>query len=104
MKTLVSLLFTITCLVLPLQAQSPYAHCITDGIATCLAAGGVVAVVTVYTNTATGKSTVLPVRVKMFDDVVGNPKWNAIVPGVFGTNITVLPFQDVSAPQGYMLT
>jgi hypothetical protein len=40
----------------------------------------------------------------MFDDVVGNPKWNAIVPGVFGTNITVLPFQDVSAPQGYMLT
>src|ERR1035441_644285 len=68
------------------QAQSDYASCITDGPATCLSAGGVVAVITVYTNSATGKSKVLPVRVKMFNDVVGNPQWNAIVPGVFGTN------------------
>ena len=84
------------------QAQSDYASCITDGPATCLSAGGVVAVITVYTNSATGKSKVLPVRVKMFDDVLGNPLWYVITNGVFGSNVTVLPTQDVSAPQGYM--
>jgi hypothetical protein len=76
---------------------------VTGGPGTCLSAGGVVAVITVYTNTGSGQSTVLPVRVKMFDDVVGTPQWWAITNGVFGSNVTVLPFQDVSAPQGYML-
>jgi hypothetical protein len=101
MKTFISLLFAIACLALPLQAQSPYASCVVGGSSSILAAGGVIAVITVYTNPSSGKSTVLPVRVKMFDDVIDNPLWNTNFN--FGSDVTVLPVQNVSVPQGYML-
>ena len=102
MKTLITFLLLTLTTSFALYAQSNYADCIT-GPGTCLAAGGVVTVITVYTNQATGKSTVLPVRVRMFYDVLSNPLWYVITNGVFGTNVTVLPFQDVVVPEGYML-
>lgn len=105
MKTLFSCIaLLIGCFVLPLtsRAYSDYASCIGNNNCS-IAAGGVVAVITIYTNQATGQSTVLPVRVKMFDEVMGNWQWWAITNGVFGTNVMVLPFQDVTVPQGYML-
>ena len=102
MKKLTTFLLTLATS-FTLYAQSDYADCITDGPGTCLAAGGVVAVITVYTNPISGASTVLPIRGKMFDDVLGNPLWYVITNGVFGTNVTVLPFQDVNLPEGYML-
>lgn len=98
MKTLI--VFLLALAIQPLaHAYSDYASCVSGGAV----AGGVVTVITVYTNHGSGQSTVLPVRVKIHDEVVNNWQWYAITNGVFGTNVTVLPFQDVTVPQGYML-
>jgi hypothetical protein len=91
MKTLIFLIVSI--LMAPfIQAEIPnnYIEDCHPDIRIC---GGVITVVTVATNTGTGHTVVLPVKIKMLPDVENNPFWHW--PLYFGSNVTILPPQNV---------
>ncbi len=64
------------------------------------AAGGVKAVIPIYTNLLTGDSIVLPFKVKMCDEVTNNAVW--YVGYDFGPKVKILPEVTVDVSPGYI--
>ena len=99
MKTFVSLLFATICLSLQAAVDTNCPTCAYCS-ANYRAAGGAIAVITVHTNLSTGESIVLPVGVKMCDEVTNNPLW--YVTFDFGPTVRILPRVNVNVSPGYI--
>ena len=83
------------------SAQVPdVAVCPDVGYYSYVSAGGVVSYILMETNETKGTSIILPVGVKMFDDVTNNPLW--LTNYTFGPSVTVLPRLNINASKGYM--